>query len=67
MNNDIASKRELSISDRNNLIDYIKAFAIVLVVIGHSIQYGSGHDFMSNHFWDDVIVRIIYSFHILLI
>ena len=39
-------------------IDWLKAFAIVLVVVGHAIQYSLGRDFDSN-----IIFRGIYSFH----
>ncbi len=43
---------------RNIIFDAIKAFAILLVVLGHSIQYVSGLDY-----WNDHVFRIIYSFH----
>jgi fucose 4-O-acetylase-like acetyltransferase len=39
-------------------IDWLKAFAIVLVVSGHAIQYSLGRDFDSN-----ILFRLIYSFH----
>ncbi len=42
---------------RNALIDATKGFAIILVVLGHSIQ-----SFVTN-FDDNFIFRIIYSFH----
>ena len=43
--------------ERNIIFDAIKAFAIGLVVYGHSIQYLSGCT------WDNEIFRIIYTFH----
>lgn len=47
---------------RNITLDYIKAFAIILVVLGHSIQYGSG-DYVSKHMFDNGLFMFIYSFH----
>ena len=44
-------------NERNVLLDVLKGFAIVLVVLGHSIQY-SDIDFDSNP-----VFRVIYSFH----
>lgn len=43
---------------RDNLIDTLKAFAILLVIIGHSIQYNIPQEFDSNY-----LFRLIYSFH----
>lgn len=43
---------------RNIVFDAIKAFAIWLVVVGHSIQYVSGLDY-----WNNAVFQIIYSFH----
>ncbi|MRG48656.1 acyltransferase family protein [Chitinophaga sp. SYP-B3965] len=44
--------------------DIIKGIAIILVVIGHSIQYGSGeHYFQSESFFQNPLFKIIYSFH----
>ena len=43
---------------RDNLIDSIKAFAIILVILGHSIQFNIPENFDS-----DYLFRIIYSFH----
>lgn len=45
---------------RNKKIDYIRAFAIITVVIGHSIQYGSGPDYFCL---EDPVFKFIYSFH----
>ena len=46
--------------NRNKKIDFIKAFAIITVIIGHSIQYGSGPDYF---FFGNPVFRFIYSFH----
>lgn len=43
---------------RNNIFDAIKALAIWLVVLGHSIQHLSGVDY-----WNDALFQFIYSFH----
>ena len=48
---------------RNKTIDYIKAFAIILVVLGHAIQYGSGIYVKEHMFEKNYIVYFIYSFH----
>lgn len=44
--------------ERNILIDVLKGFAILLVVIGHSVQYN-----MPGHFDHSLIFRVIYSYH----
>lgn len=45
---------------RNEKIDFIRAFAIITVVIGHSIQFGSGPAY---NCLEDPLFRLIYSFH----
>lgn len=50
--------------ERNQTIDAIKGILIVLVIFGHSLQYGFGPDFLkSGDYYDDYLFRIIYSFH----
>lgn len=49
--------------ERNQRIDFYKFFAIVTVVIGHSIQYGSGSVFLSEPLLENPVFRFIYSFH----
>ncbi len=44
--------------ERNILIDVLKGFAILLVVLGHSVQYN-----MPGNFDNSLIFRIIYSYH----
>ena len=59
MTNTLSAKQS-----RNVFIDIIKAFAIILVVIGHCIQYGAGKNFLQEKlFFDNNIFKIIYSFH----
>lgn len=49
---------------KNKKIDLIKGFAIFIVVYGHTIQYGSGIEVLSTgSFFDDIVFKIIYSFH----
>ena len=50
-------------TSRNILLDILKGLLIILVLLGHSIQYGSGVEFYHNNFWIDFTVRFIYSFH----
>ncbi|MBR2451716.1 MAG: acyltransferase family protein [Rikenellaceae bacterium] len=45
-------------------IDLVKAFAIILVVLGHCIQYGSGNVYLRTEaFFDNILFKTIYSFH----
>jgi len=46
------------INKRNILLDALKGFTIILVVLGHSIQYVQNKAFDSN-----LVFRLIYSFH----
>lgn len=49
---------------RNQFIDMIKGCAIILVIMGHSIQYGSGELWNnSGAFFDNFLFKLIYSFH----
>ena len=49
---------------RKPYIDIVKGIAILLVVIGHCIQYGSGSLFLSEHlYFGSILYRAIYSFH----
>ena len=49
---------------RNTYIDVTRAIAIILVVIGHCIQYGSGIEFYeSSSFFAQPLFKFIYSFH----
>lgn len=49
---------------KNTFIDYLKGIAILLVLVGHCIQYGSGASFLDNgDYWNNIVMKIIYSFH----
>ena len=49
---------------RNPLIDIIKGVAILLVLIGHTIQFASGAEYQREGlFYDNVLFKVIYSFH----
>lgn len=49
---------------RSNYLDILKGYAIILVVFGHCIQYGSGQQAMSNGvYFDNKVFQMIYSFH----
>lgn len=44
-------------SYRDNTVDIIRGIAILLVVIGHTIQYNT------HNFDDNIVFKLIYSFH----
>lgn len=49
---------------RNLFLDFAKAFAVILVVIGHCIQFGAGTNYLKEElFFDNIIFKYIYSFH----
>ena len=49
---------------RNNYLDIAKGIAALLMVWGHCIQFGNGSIFLQQQcYYDDVIYRSIYSFH----
>lgn len=49
---------------RNLYFDIVKGIAIILVVIGHCIQYGSGTKMLTERlFYNALSFRAIYSFH----
>ena len=52
------------VKERNLYIDVLKAVTILLVVIGHCIQYGAGRDFLiyGGFFYNEAYI-FIYSFH----
>ena len=55
---------QFSPKKRNHFLDFTKAFAIILVVFGHCIQFGSGENyFKEGLFFDNIIFKYIYSFH----
>ena len=49
---------------RSRYLDIIKAILIILVIIGHSIQYGSGSTYLEKQlFFNNYLFKFIYSFH----
>lgn len=49
--------------NRNKKIDLVRAFAIITVIIGHSIQFGSGSVYYSGKCLENPVFKFIYSFH----
>lgn len=50
--------------ERNHYLDFVKGVAIILVVFGHSLQYGSGKVFFTEElYWENLIMKSIYSLH----
>lgn len=51
-------------TERSAYLDFVKGIAIVLVELGHCIQYGSGQAVINTvSFFEDKLFRLIYSFH----
>ena len=49
---------------RSVLIDGLKAVAIILVIVGHAMQFGSGmHSYVYSVFFDNAVFKVIYGFH----
>lgn len=49
---------------RSAFLDVLKAVAITLVLVGHAMQFGSGmHCYIYSDFFDNVVFKVIYSFH----
>ena len=49
---------------RNDYIDFIKGVAILLVLVGHAIQYCYGAEyFLQGAYFSNPIFKFIYSFH----
>ena len=49
---------------RDYELDFAKAILIILVIIGHSLQYSYGNDYLSSgHYFNNHLYRLIYSFH----
>ena len=50
--------------NRNKYLDEVKGIAAILVVYGHTIQYGNGANYLMNkYFYSNIIYKAIYSFH----
>lgn len=52
------------VKKKDPFLDFLKGIAIIFVLIGHCIQYGSGEEFLnSGAYWDNMTMKVIYSFH----
>lgn len=50
--------------NRDTTLDLAKGFAILLVVLGHAIQFSFGPEYAdSGDYYDDIVFKTIYSFH----
>ena len=55
---------KMKVRQRSVYIDSLKAFAIITVIVGHCIQYGSGLKYLNERlFFSNPIFKFIYSFH----
>lgn len=49
---------------RDPFWDFVKGIAIILVLIGHSIQYGSSYDYsVELQYLENPLFKVIYGFH----
>lgn len=56
--------KEVRKNSRIGWIDALKGIVIILVVFGHNIQYGSGGMYLQEKsFYNDLVFKFIYSFH----
>lgn len=55
----------MAYEERNSYLDFVRGIAIILVVAGHSIQFGSTNEnWITNRlYFDNTIYQLIYSFH----
>lgn len=50
--------------ERNQFIDALKGLLMILVIVGHSIQYGSGQCYCEKElFYNSFVYKAIYTFH----
>lgn len=53
-----------NIKKRDPYWDILKGIAIILVVLGHSIQFGASTEYVQNKlFFEDMTYKMIYGFH----
>lgn len=46
------------------VINILKGIAIIFMLFGHSLQYGTGSEFLEDElYWANSIMKLIYSFH----
>lgn len=57
-------KSKVGTITRDPYFDTLKGIAILLVVAGHCIQFGNGHEyFLNREYYENLVFRCIYSFH----
>lgn len=50
--------------DRDLYFDFLRGVLVLLVLLGHAIQYGNGDTyFAQGGYWDNPLMKAIYSFH----
>lgn len=50
--------------NRNDTIDILRGIAVLLMIFGHAIQYGSGQLWINSEgYFDNYIFKFIYGFH----
>ena len=51
-------------SERSKYLDLVKGLTILLVVVGHCIQFGSGSEYLgADKYFENIVFKLIYSFH----
>lgn len=54
----------MKVKERNQYLDVVRGIAIILVIIGHCIQYGYNSDYyVSAGYFNNILFKTIYSFH----
>ena len=57
-------KTKTMYTKRDPYIDLTRGLAVVLMIFGHCLQYGSGKEYLANaEFYNNPVFAIIYSFH----
>lgn len=56
-------KENVYLNERSKYLDILKGIAVILVVVGHSIQFGSGQDFLKNAlYWNNSVFHSFIRF-----
>ena len=63
----MANSKNVHSPERKIYLDVVKGIAIISVVLGHCIQFGSGREFLqSEAFFADAVFKAIYGCHMAL-